>query len=186
LVGWLVGFSVGWLVGWLVGWFFGRLVGWLVGWFFGRLVGWFFGRSVRCLAISVICDVQTHKHSEKFQNPSLNVLKETIFLLLLIKKYFCNKPILSRHSQFMPTLTQRLDSIIVTTTYICGFIGSVLLERTRHVVAFKCVEMVTACLRFIPEFAGSCCKNPQTKPITCFTVENRTCSFLMNNKLIAY
>jgi hypothetical protein len=41
---------------------------------------------------------------------------------------------------------------------VCGFIGSVLVERTQLVVAFKCVEMVAACLRFIPEFAETCCK----------------------------
>jgi hypothetical protein len=75
---------------------------------------------------------------------------------------------------------------LLLTKYRSGCIGSDLLERTLLVVAFKCVEMVTVCLRFIPEFSGSYCKNPQTKPITCFTAENRTPCFLIFNKLMVY
>jgi hypothetical protein len=76
LFGWLIYWSVSWLVGRPVG----RLVGRSVGQSVGRSVGRLVFRSVGgCLAISVICDVQTHKHSEKFQNPSLNVLKDKQF-----------------------------------------------------------------------------------------------------------
>jgi hypothetical protein len=37
--------------------------------------------------------------------------------------------------------------------YECSFICSVLSERTPIGVAMKCVEMIAACLRIIPELA---------------------------------